>query len=216
MVLVSAGDADCRGTLVDPKLACPGSSYLTTTHGGYTLLLSNNLSSTRKSSSGPGAQSGSLRVSPTGNPKWSRRSNIGLEATHLTSHETAGMLRKPDRQSLRLHVCLPQRRCIAFAACGIRFPRGCCRSNRECDRYRRRLVLLVSSDNGITGYGPGCPQDRRYSWLPLYALIATVQLAHLFYWTNARMRAPLTPALSLFAAVSVMPWRRPHSRAKQE
>ena len=45
-------------------------------------------------------------------------------------------------------------------------------------------------------------QDRR-NWLPLFVLIASVQLAHFFYWTNTRMRAPLTPAIALFALVAI-------------
>lgn len=48
-------------------------------------------------------------------------------------------------------------------------------------------------------------RDRR-RWLPLYILIGGVQLAHLVYWTNARMRAPLTPAIALFAS-AVLPRR---------
>ena len=49
--------------------------------------------------------------------------------------------------------------------------------------------------------------EGRTRWLPLYVLIASVQLAHLFYWTNARMRAPLTPAIALFA-VAVIPGKQ--------
>jgi len=37
-------------------------------------------------------------------------------------------------------------------------------------------------------------------WWLLYALVVTVQTVHLAYWTNARMRAPLTPVIALFAA----------------
>ena len=39
--------------------------------------------------------------------------------------------------------------------------------------------------------------------LPLYTLIIAVQFVHLFYWTNTRMRAPLVPAIALFAAALV-------------
>jgi hypothetical protein len=39
----------------------------------------------------------------------------------------------------------------------------------------------------------------RSRWLPLWILIVSVQLVHLFYWTNTRMRAPLTPTIALFA-----------------
>ena len=47
-----------------------------------------------------------------------------------------------------------------------------------------------------------CSSDRQ-KWLPLFVLIASVQFAHLFYWTNTRMRAPLTPAIALFAVVAI-------------
>lgn len=36
-------------------------------------------------------------------------------------------------------------------------------------------------------------------WCPLLALVLTVQLVHLVYWTNARMRAPIVPVICLFA-----------------
>ena len=42
-----------------------------------------------------------------------------------------------------------------------------------------------------------------HRWVPLYVLIVSVQLAHLLYWTNTRMRAPLTPAIALFAATAI-------------
>jgi hypothetical protein len=44
---------------------------------------------------------------------------------------------------------------------------------------------------------------NRNKWFPLFVLIASVQMAHLFYWTNTRMRAPLTPAIALFAVVAI-------------
>ena len=46
--------------------------------------------------------------------------------------------------------------------------------------------------------------DRGHWWL-LYALVFTVQAVHLVYWTNARMRAPLTPVIALFAAACFSP-----------
>lgn len=44
--------------------------------------------------------------------------------------------------------------------------------------------------------------DRGRWWL-LFALVVTVQAVHLVYWTNARMRAPLTPVIALFAVASL-------------
>jgi hypothetical protein len=39
-------------------------------------------------------------------------------------------------------------------------------------------------------------------WWSLMAIVVTVQLVHLVYWTNARMRAPIVPVVSLFAAAA--------------
>jgi len=41
-------------------------------------------------------------------------------------------------------------------------------------------------------------------WWILCALVITVQGVHLVYWTNARMRTPLTPIIALFAVAAVV------------
>ena len=46
-------------------------------------------------------------------------------------------------------------------------------------------------------------QPERGRWWMLYALVLTVQAVHLVYWTNARMRAPVTPVVALFAAATL-------------
>ncbi len=51
----------------------------------------------------------------------------------------------------------------------------------------------------------------RGRWWMLYALVLTVQAVHLVYWTNARMRAPLTPVIALFAAAILAPRAKPAS-----
>ena len=61
------------------------------------------------------------------------------------------------------------------------------------------LILTAGLIGFVTVW---CSSDR-LKWLPLFVLIASVQLAHLFYWTNTRMRAPLTPAIALFAIVAI-------------
>ncbi|MBQ2789073.1 MAG: hypothetical protein IJE97_05495, partial [Thermoguttaceae bacterium] len=48
-------------------------------------------------------------------------------------------------------------------------------------------------------------------WTPGFLLIASVQLPHLIYWTNMRMRAPLeifVPALALFGVAALLRRRR--------
>jgi hypothetical protein len=56
---------------------------------------------------------------------------------------------------------------------------------------------------GLCGAGIVIWRDDFGKWLPLFALILTVQCVHIFYWTNTRMRAPLTPAIALFSAALV-------------
>jgi hypothetical protein len=45
-------------------------------------------------------------------------------------------------------------------------------------------------------------------WSPLLLLLVTVTLAHAIYWSNARMRAPLMPAVAVLAAAAVPGLRR--------
>ena len=41
---------------------------------------------------------------------------------------------------------------------------------------------------------------NRTTWMPLLLLIASFSAVHLFYWSNARMRAPVMPAVAVLAA----------------
>jgi len=53
-----------------------------------------------------------------------------------------------------------------------------------------------------------CPEDPlAWKWRILLTLIVSLNAAHLVYWSDARMRAPLLPALALLAAVA---FRGPH------
>lgn len=47
------------------------------------------------------------------------------------------------------------------------------------------------------------------SWLPLLLLLVSFSLVHLFYWSNMRMRAPLVPAVALLGVRGIFP-RRAH------
>ena len=42
-------------------------------------------------------------------------------------------------------------------------------------------------------------------WWPPAALIVSFTLVHALYWADMRMRAPLVPAIALFAAVCIRP-----------
>lgn len=65
------------------------------------------------------------------------------------------------------------------------------------------FVYITAS---LIGMGLVVARKERARWVPLYSLIVALQVVHLFYWTNTRMRAPLTPALALFAAATCSRW----------
>jgi hypothetical protein len=43
-------------------------------------------------------------------------------------------------------------------------------------------------------------RERRGMWAPALLLIAGFTAVHLVYWSNARMRAPVMPAVAVLAA----------------
>ncbi len=44
------------------------------------------------------------------------------------------------------------------------------------------------------------PASKRNKWLPALAMIITFSVVHSLYWSNARMRAPLIPVIAILAA----------------
>jgi hypothetical protein len=61
------------------------------------------------------------------------------------------------------------------------------------------LGLFVAGLFGLARIG-----DRR--WVLPLCLILNFTLAHLVYWSNMRMRAPLVPLIGLVAAVGLSTW----------
>lgn len=62
--------------------------------------------------------------------------------------------------------------------------------------YTVMLFLLVVGVSAIL-------LNRRPGWTPLLVLILSFTLVHLFFWSNARMRAPIIPAIALIASAGV-------------
>ena len=75
------------------------------------------------------------------------------------------------------------------------------------------LVVLIGSVIGsiVVPY-----QGQFARWWTFYAIVSALEMVHLFYWTNTRMRAPLTPALDLMAAaVFLRTPKEPNQTAEQ-
>lgn len=185
-----------------------GVPILTTTHGGYTLLLGNNPVFYQE-----------VVMQPWGTV-WERESLLGWQQ-ELESQivrdlgAEASEIQRDQWHSQQAKKAISANPGLFIAAVGHRIrslwntvPQG--DATNSTRGWGLQAVGLFYTAVLLTG-GLGlilalCREDRR-QWLPLYVLIASVQFAHLVYWTNTRMRGPLTPAIALLA-VSVIP-RRP-------
>lgn len=191
-----------------------GSPILTTTHGGYTLLLANNpvfyadvvrqgwgadwpkasfdrwqtdLQTRLEEDLGPDA-------SEQDRDRWQSRAARRFIADDPTGFQQAVVYRVRS-----LWRTTPQG--DVAAATGSRIVRVV--------GWYYTVVLLVFGV-GLIRLGwlaiRSRISGRLRSWLPLFLILLTVQAVHLVYWTNARMRAPIVPVISLFAATA---FRRP-------
>ena len=166
--------------VVAPWLIRNGSVFgvpiLTTTHGGYTLLLGNNPVFYQE-----------VVMQPWGTV-WERESLLGWQQ-ELDSQivrdlgAEASEIQRDQWHSQQAKKAISANPGLFIAAVGHRI------------RSLWNTVPQGDATKSTRGWGMQA------------VLIASVQLAHLVYWTNTRMRGPLTPAIALLA-VSVIP-RRP-------
>ncbi len=180
-----------------------GRPKITTTHGGYTLLLANNPAIYRH-----------LRDRPWGSP-WDASEWTGAHAylaadspqAIVSPHEELRL----DRQAYQLAFnCIREEPRMFAWSCVSRVARlwGCVprrvdareSSARTWLRYGAGVwnlaVLLL-----VAGGAAGLRRDLlRTPWLWGVLLCLALTVVHLFFWTNLRMRAPLVPFFALLAA----------------
>jgi hypothetical protein len=184
-----------------------GSPIVMTTHGGYTLLLANNpvfysevvdrgwgsewteasfekwqqeLHAAMAEQLGPNA-------SEVDRDRWQ-----SLRARAFIESEPVGFLRAAWYRFQSLWSTQPQG---ASAAAGNRLLVWLVSWYYVAVQLAFALGIILAAVAIVKGAGH--PFQR--AWWPLIAMVVTVQLVHLVYWTNARMRAPLVPAISLMA-----------------
>jgi hypothetical protein len=181
-----------------------GSPVVTTTHGGYTLLLGNNADFFRDVASRPLSEVWRDREPDQFQQAWftrliaDRDREIGSSADELTQNQ---WMYQQAYKSIRAEPRLFLR------ACALRFvlfwnvvPLLPSRSSLSqlvvwglCAGYVIELVLFVLGLASLVW---------RWDWrwaLPL-CVILNFTLVHLVYWSNMRMRAPLVPLIALVAA----------------
>ena len=185
-----------------------GIPILTTTHGGYTLLLGNN----------PVFYDEVVRQ-PWGTV-WPAASQKGwvddLESRMLTAiGPQATEIERDAWQSHRAksYITTEPWHCVEAAFHRIRSLWNTVPQGEASEGVNRLAIVAVGwfysivLTAGLVGMVLVLKRNDRTNWFVLYVLIVSVQSVHLFYWTNTRMRAPLTPALALFAT-AVIPRRR--------
>lgn len=170
-----------------------------TTHGGYTLLLGNN----------PVFWDEVARVSPfaTWDGESLDRWQKSLEA-EMAAEGVTGEVARDAWQRRRAVGHIVERPGDFLRGVGTRVVRFWCPVPLGYEGsaviyyavglYETAFLLLAFAGLAVT------VRTRSPDlWVPAVLMIAAFQGVHLFYWANARMRAPLVPVLAVFAAVGL-------------
>lgn len=181
-----------------------GIPILTTTHGGYTLLLGNNPVFYEQvvrqpwGTTWPDASQHEWEA----NLQSQMNSEIGPQASETERDAWQSRAAKEYMKAEPWH-------CVESAIHRIRslwstVPQGDAASGINgwiitAVGWFYTVVLVA----GFIGMLVVLFRTDRLRWFAFYSLIISVQAVHLFYWTNARMRAPLIPAISLFAVAAI-------------
>ncbi len=186
-----------------------GQFKMTTTHGGYTLLLGNNRTFYEAVVQQPlGTTWGDYASDdPRSQTQWYKRLTHELNERELTgefardqaqyemafaeiSESPGDFLQSCLLRQLRLWSPVPQGE-EAESLPGVVFV--------GLWAFYGTLYLLA-----IAGFALSLSLKREpWPLIWLLAMIITVAVVHTFYWSNARMRAPIIPALALLAGVSI-------------
>tara|TARA_R110000850_G_scaffold243873_3_gene368788 strand:- start:3217 stop:4581 length:1365 start_codon:yes stop_codon:yes gene_type:complete len=178
---------------------------LTTTHGGYTLLLGNNPVFYEE-----------VVQQPWGTV-WSGES---LDAWQKSLEHDLEATVPPVKSEQERDQWMYQRAKANIAAQPSLFVQSCLLRLRRFWNFSPLNSALIESKPligwGVTGYYfliltgalGGCLLliwKREPVWEPFLWLIVSFTVVHIFYWTNMRMRAPLVPAIAL---LSVYGWSK--------
>lgn len=213
-----------------------GHVKLTTTHGGYTLLLANNPSFYQYLETGtwgsvwPSTQLDEAwqRRSLAPNPEDPRWSQLSLARLPLPSPSTTAEARDHEFREDRFAYSLAKRfireRPGMFAySCLVRvgrlwglMPHATNPSEslpRQAIRYAIAIWYACIFTLAIAGLGYRRREVLAGPWGWGVMLCLAFTIVHSIYWTDLRMRAPLTPFLGLLAAAGTagLATRRPRS-----
>lgn len=192
------------GTWLTRNLVMMGSPILATTHGGYTLLLGNNPVFYEVVVNGPHQTWDALdEADPKSQASWYRELSQQLANDEVTSETDR------DRWMYRRAFHNIQAAPLSFArSCLLRaqrfwgmVPQGA--SAEQIPIPVRWGAIGFYTSTYLLAIAGLISLDRRQfklAW-PLLLLIASVGFVHLFFWTNARMRAPISPIIAIFIGI---------------
>ncbi len=181
-----------------------GRPILMTTHGGYTLLLGNNPNFYREVVDQPWGTvwDGSKGE---GQEVWAASINLRLDEAGVTSEVARDRwMGRLAREHIREQPGMFVRACLLrFRRFWSLAPQGGTGSTIP-PSVRQPIAVFYGGVFLLAAIGLlrviFSKPDR---WVPLILLIVTFVSVHLVYWSNARMRSPVVPVISLLAARSM-------------
>jgi hypothetical protein len=178
-----------------------GRPILTTTHGGYTLLLGNNPAYYREVVDQPLGTIWDGSHGP-GQAAWAAQLNHEMDALNL--HSETERDRWMSRQAGSYILADPAHFARASVIRALRFWSIKPAAGADAGVPRPIIFGVAAFYLGLfaaaIGGFVGVLRRDRTRWMPLVLLIPALALVHLVYWTDARMRAPVMPALAALAA----------------
>lgn len=174
-----------------------GTPIVTTTHGGYTLLLGNNDEAYREEIAQPSAGQWDSRA-------WQESLEEDLRCAGIARRDEVAR----DRWMQMLAGNWITQHPREFAeSCWLRqkrfwnvFPSGAdAGSMPSVIRWGIAAFFLVELLTAAVGWW-WSRRDEFLPWLPAVLLVVSFAALHLVYWSNLRMRAPVEPMLALLAA----------------
>ncbi len=178
-----------------------GTPILTTTHGGYTLLLGNNPVYYDE------VVSGKWGAVWSGDSLQRWQKHLETEIEKADPRITTEVERDRWMYSRARHN-IAEQALLFFQACLLRLGRGLwgvlplTGSDTNFAAVLRGSVALfyVTVFCGMLLGMFSLKKENRAAWIPLLLLIAAFTLVHTCYWANLRMRAPLMPVIALLFA----------------
>ncbi len=207
-MLVLAAGLTIAGWPLRNQLAL-GHPIVTTTHGGYTVLLGNNPMFYRQVVARPWGTVWDDTAGSESQSAW-----FALLQYDMAQDGVRGEVARDRWHYRRAYQNIVREPAMFLRSCLLRFRRfwSVAPTGSAGDVMPRALAITVCCFYSalFVACGIGCfrlSKSEWNRWLPLLLVVAAICSVHLVYWSNTRMRAPVMPIVALLAARGVRPAR---------